>query len=388
MVLIARNSLRRIQHQITQIHYDDDRLFGGKLAAVWQMYYQSRAYRDDFYKARCLNCLSEVFDNFNNDTPKLNGASLSAGAAGFCYVVTMLHQERWLPLDLEQTLADLDNYLFESALLLIKNRQLDFWHGAFGILFYFLQRIDTVVIKEKASILVEKIIDEVQGSDNGLWFPNVNKPEDEYIINFSLSHGQTAFLSVLMQAAQKGIQTELITSVVYRGVNFVLKHHRLTDYEHNFSAFPLYINQDSKEPYYSNRLAVCNGDLNVVLLMYRAAEFLQDKNLRERADLVGLCTLQRQNEKATQVTDSHFCHGSAGVAQFYFTFYKITGYQAYYTGYQYWINKTIELLDKDFEKNTFKGEEGSLLNGYVGVMLVLLNYISEERLDWEKLFLL
>jgi hypothetical protein len=267
---------------------------------------------------------------------------------------------------------------------------LDFWHGAFGILFYFLERLHTPRIKAWAEELVQKIVDEVRGSDEGLWLPNILQPEDEATVNFSLSHGQTAFLLILMQAAKKGVQAELARSVVWRGVNFVLKYQMSCDWEQHYSMYPLSINQYTEAPQRNNRLALCYGDLNIALLAYQAADFLNNPSLREKADMIGLTSLMRQSEEATQVSDSHLCHGAAGVAQLYHTFYRLSGHQAYYEGYQYWIDKTIALLDHDLQSGAFEDDAGSLLNGYVGVSLVLLSYIyhKKERLDWEKVFLM
>lgn len=390
MEYTATNYLNKLTYQISQASYDNDGLFGGKLGLVWQSYYQWQATREYAHQEQCLRVLGEIFENLNQDNPQLSGAALSVGAAGFCYVVTMLHRQGWLEFDLNETLADLDAFAYESALEMIAQRKLDFWHGAFGVLFYFLERLSNPLLRQRAEVLVQKIVDEVQGDDDGLWFPNILSPEDESVINLSLSHGQTAFMLVLMQAAKKGVQTELATSVVWRGVNFVIKHHQSANMETEFSLFPLTLNADTEEGKFNNRLALCYGDLNLLLLMYRAADFLQRPDLRRQADLCGVSTVRRQTEKATLVSDSHVCHGAAGVAQLYYTLYKLTNHEAYYRAYQTWIDKTIALLDHDLEKKTFKGQEGSLLNGYVGIQLVLLGYIyhKREQLDWAKVFLL
>lgn len=380
--------LNKIEATTSQVQYENDGLFGGKLGLVWQNYYLWQATREYAHKEACLRVLGEVFDNLNNDTPQLSGAAMSGGAAGFGYVVTHLHRAEWLDFDLNQTLADLDEFIYESALEHIQQRKLDFWHGAFGMLFYFLERLPHH--RQRAEVLIQKIVEQVQGDDDGLWFPNVMREEDEPIINFSLSHGQTAFMLVLMQAAQKGIEEELVRSVVARGVNFLLRHERTVDYVTDFSYFPLCVHANTAEPRYNNRLAVCYGDLNLVLLMYKAAAFFDNAALKKRADLLGLNTLRRQNEQATLVSDSHFCHGAAGVAQFYHSLYRISGQEGYYKGYQYWIDRTIAALHQDLATDAFRETKGGLVSGYAGVALVLLTYIyhQRERLYWEKVFLL
>lgn len=374
-------------HRQTE-EYESDGLFEGRLGRIWWYFHEWKATRSQAIKARCLTLVEEVFSHLNNDAPQLYGASLSRGAAGFGYVVTHLHREEWLDFDLNQTLADLDDFIYESALEHIQQRKLDFWHGAFGMLFYFLERLP--LHRHRAEVLIKKIVEQVQGDDDGLWFPNVLQEGEASVINFSLSHGQTAFMLVLMQAAQKGIEEELVLSVVARGVNFLLRHQRAVDYVTDFSYFPLCVHANTAEPRYNNRLAVCYGDLNLVLLMYKAAAFFDNAALKKRADLLGLNTLRRQNEQATLVSDSHFCHGAAGVAQFYHSLYRISGQEGYYKGYKYWIDRTIAALHQDLATDAFRETKGGLVSGYAGVALVLLTYIyhQRERLYWEKVFLL
>ncbi|MCU0341137.1 MAG: hypothetical protein MUE30_14755 [Spirosomaceae bacterium] len=292
--------------------------------------------------------------------------------------------------DLDETLADLDEYAFQTALQWVDELKLDFWHGAFGVLFYLIERLSNPRHRQWAETLMSKICAQVRGDNNGLWLPNISDPKDESVINFSLSHGQTAFLLVLMQAAKKGVEAELARSVVRRGINLILSYQRSTDYEENFSYFPFWVNDDTQEQYINNRMAVCYGDLNIVLLFYKAAAFLENDDLRRKADLIGLNTLRRQSEKATLVSDSHFCHGAAGVAQLYHSLYRIAGHEGYYKGYQYWIDRTVAALHHDLQNDAFGDNPGGLVTGQVGVALVLLTYIyhQNERLLWEKIFLM
>lgn len=386
MKFIANNYLKKINDIIATTNYKRDALFGGKVGAVWYEYHLWQATNDRKHYDKTNQYINEIFEDLNHDNPKFFGASYSDGAAGFCYVVTMLKKNNFLEISLDE---DLDQYLYKSALQFIEELNLDFWHGAFGVVFYFLERLDKPIIRKNAEILIEKILEKAIISDKGLWFPSIFSEKDEGIINFSLSHGQSSFLIILMNAYNKGLCKDIIPEIIRQGTDFIMSHFEQTDFDNNkYSYFPLTINEATGVKNFSNHLAFCYGDLNIVLLLYHASDFLGDLTLKKKADLLGLSTLMRKDEKITMVTDAHFCHGSAGVAQFYKTFHRLTGIEAYNKGYEYWLDRTLDFTDEALQKDTFGGEKGSLLNGYGGISLVFLSYVSKEKLSWEKIFLL
>jgi lantibiotic biosynthesis protein len=124
--------------------------------------------------------------------------------------------------------------------------------------------------------------------------------------------------------------------------------------------------------------------LNETLLFYRAGKLLDDEELIRLANLTGLSSLMRKDEPSTQIRDSHFCHGSSGLAQFYKVLYQESGNEKYLEGYEYWIEQTILLLEKDMKKDIYIGKEYNFLDGLVGVAFVLLSYISFKPLNWSK----
>lgn len=389
MKFIIDNYLKKIHEANATISYEKDTLFGGKIGAIWQEYHFWQATNDRKHKKKTNQLVNEIFEDLNNDNPKFFGVAYASGAAGFCYVITMLKKYNFLEITLDDDLADLDEYMYESALQLIEKRNLDFWHGAFGIIFYFLERLDNPTIRSNTEILIEKVLEKAVISDKGLWFPSIISEKDEGVINFSLSHGQSSFLIILMNAYNKGLCKDIIPEIIRQGTDFIMSHFEQTDFDNNkYSYFPSSINEATGVKNFSNRLAFCYGDLNIVLLLYHASDFLGDPTLRKKADLLGLSTLMRKDEKTTMVTDARFCHGSAGVAQFYKTFHRLTGIEAYHKGYEYWLDRTLAFTDEALQKDTFGEEKGSLLNGYVGISLVFLSYVSKEKISWEKMFLL
>lgn len=390
MEFVAETYLKKINKLTSTITYENDSFFIGKLGAVWHAYQQYRATNESIYQEKTIRLISEVFENLNNDNPQFNDSvTFCNGVAGFCYVVNELTRTRILETDLDEELADLEDFIYESALQYIEIQNLDFFHGAFGVVYYFLERLNNPTIRAKTQYLIEKILSQVIETEKGVWFTNASLEKDRHIINFSLSHGQTSFLLILMKTYQKGIRLEAIPTIIRKGIDLILSYYEGSNIEKGkYTLFPLTIDSTTQERNSKNRLAFCYGDLNIAWLFYKASDFLNDENLKYKADLIGLSSLIRKDEKSTLIVDSHFCHGSAGVAQFYKSLYRHTGIEAYKKGYEYWIDRTLAFIDQDIQKGTFVGKEGSLLEGWVGVALVLLDYISKERLNWEKMFLL
>lgn len=387
MLQITHNFYNKIKDSYLEVPLENYTFFEGKIGLIWYEYYTWKATNERKNLENVTKYISEVFEDVNNDLPNFYGPSYSGGAAGFCYVVNLLHKARLIEITIDEDLADLEEYLYEACLGLIQDKRLDFWHGAFGIIFYFLERLDNPQIRKYTEDLLEKTFEIIVESKEQYWFPNINAEYDKDIINLSLSHGQCSFYIILMQAYYKGLCKDIIPEIIRKGADFISSLIKTPDFDRSqVSFFPQTINIKDGSVKINNRLAICYGDLNIVLFLYQAGEFLEDPQLSHTAELVGLSTLLRQTEKDTLISDPYLCHGSAGVAQFYKTLYTLSGNKSYQDGYQFWIDKTLDLIDKDLA--TDKTRDASILNGYLGVRLVLLSYISKESLDWEKAFLL
>lgn len=82
--------------------------------------------------------LEKVFDDINDENShQLAGPFLCAGAAGFSHVVHYLCRHKLINFDPARELKYLDEYLFESAKEAISMNNIDYLHGATGIIHYF-----------------------------------------------------------------------------------------------------------------------------------------------------------------------------------------------------------------------------------------------------------
>lgn len=386
---IVERYWEKIHDKIRLVEQPFDGFLGGNLGIVWYYYHLWKVTGVKEYSWKAKQMIEQIFDNMNNE-PKLIGASFGNGAAGFGYVVTYLTKEGFLDIDLDSELADLDEYLYQSALPWIEDDFIDYLHGALGIVHYFSQRLPNPIVNGYLEDIINRILNKAIVDEKGWRLKGyLMKPEEKEEINFSLSHGMPAFLIIILNAHCKGLNIKGIQEIICNAVKYLLHHQIDVDlFEKKFSFFPFNVNEISGERFYGNRLAWCYGDLNVTLFLYRAAEFLKDESLKKKADLIGTFTMMRDTEESTLAKDSHFCHGSSGIAQLYYRLYKMTNIEAYKKGFDKWIENTLVMIDKDLEIGTFNEKEGELLEGWPGVALTLQTYLSKEPITWDKAFLL
>jgi len=387
---IALRQLEKIQQQVDGNKPVDDSFLNGGLGLAFYYYHASRVSEEKKFGDRAHEIVEEIFVSLDSGLPRLAGPAFSNGGAGLCYVINFLNREGFLDFEVEAEFEELDRYLFSTAMNQIEADFIDYLHGALGTILYFSERTGEGQVQCYLDALIEKICGKAVKQPSGYWWRNyllqVSEKED---INFSLSHGLSGILLILLNAYPRCKHKDLIEHVVKEGVRFILKHKIDIDFAENaYSFFPFLIRKDATELIAPNRLAWCYGDLNEVLLFYRAGKLFSDEGLVRLADLIGGQTLLRKKQEMTMISDSHFCHGSSGLAQFYKTLYKESGLPAYLEGYEYWMEQTILLLDTDLEKGVYAGKECDYLEGLIGVGLTLLSYVSERELHWSRSVLL
>jgi lantibiotic modifying enzyme len=369
----------------------NDTLLTGNLGLALYYYNLYKSTRKSRDKGKAEQLLNDVFSHINQDTPTLAGASLSSGAAGLGYLLNEITRDGLIDLDFANEIGELDQYLCDSAEKLIQEDNFDYLHGAPGIVNYFVERSQTRGEQSPyLDFLVDKICACVEEDECGYWFSGcVEGTNGQKVVNFSLSHGLCGILLVLINAYPHSIHKAKLEKTVINVIQFILKHKMDVEFSRNqYSFFPFFAIQGATEISAPNRLGWCYGDLNEVLLFYRAGKWLGDKNLINLADLIGMQSVMRKSAEATLVSGASFCHGAAGLAQFYRTLYRERPLDAYKDGYEYWLDQTVHLLEEDRERNAYAGKEHEVMEGLVGVGLTLLSYVSDQDLKWSKLFLL
>jgi lantibiotic modifying enzyme len=387
---IVKNELAGIHRCISKGIASNDTFLSGNLGLTYYYYTLYTVSEKDEHLTTGRTLLERVFYNLNTGDPGITGPSFSKGAAGLAYITNALVQDNLLDMDMEKEFADMDKFLFDEANAQIENDYIDCLHGAFSIIHYFAEREINTAANKYLNLLVEKVCSRAVKAPDGYWFRNyILQVTDLEEINFSLSHGLSGMLLILIKAYEKSARKDLIREMVIQGIRFISRHQLVIDSANEeYSFYPFSVKINATEIENRPRMAWCYGDLNQVLLFYRAGKLFGDQELVRLAELVGMHSLTRKNVNSTRVTDSHFCHGSSGLAQFYKVLYAESGNKKYLEGYEFWIEQTVLLLQKDMQKGLYKGKEHEFLEGLVGVAFTLLSYTSDKKLNWSKGLLL
>jgi len=387
---IVQEQLNRLNHILGQTNSESDTLLNGKLGLVYYYYNSYEATSNPDYRNRGDELLEGIFKNINSGYPKLIGSSFSTGGAGLGYVVNSLVKDRLIEFDIEEGLRELEEFLYHTASYQIEEDFIDYLHGALGVIHYFTTRGNSPEIRRYLDDLIKKLYSRAIRSDAGYWFSNyVLKLEEKENINFGLAHGLSGILLILLNAYPLSQHKDMIRTVVLQGIRFIRKYKMDVDFSNEeYSFFPFIVNKDADEITAPNRLGWCYGDLNEILVFYRAGNLFKEKELIDLADVLGAQTLLRKTPQATLVTNSCFCHGASGLAQIYRKLCQERALEMYEKGYEYWIEQTVLLAEQELNGGKYIGKELELLEGLLGVGFVLLSYVSPKELTWSKSLLL
>jgi lantibiotic biosynthesis protein len=367
-------------------------LLTGKLGLVLYYFSLYEGLGENEYADKAIDLLEAVMNQKDDELPLLAGTGFSTGTAGLGYILSLMKTSELVEIDLQEDLGELDASLAEIAMKqIVEEDRNDYLHGAMGVVHYFITRSKEPYIRTYLEKLVEAFCDKAVVTEEGIWFRNfiIDQREKERI-DTGLSHGNAGFLLILLNVLEAGILERKVREVVTKGIRFLISRQMKPDpnnEQHTF--FPFSVNcSNFSDTYFSRRLAWCYGDLNIILLLYRASFLLHEPAWKELADTLAVQTVARQDETATLAADSHFCHGTAGLAQFYKTLYALTGNGIFSAATDYWMQKTVELLEVECRENWYSGKECDLLNGLPGINLVLLSYITKKELTWSRSLLL
>ncbi len=136
--------------------------------------------------------------------------------------------------------------------------------------------------------------------------------------------------------------------------------------QHLYSFFPTAICRPDQTCETSQQLTWGCGDLNQVFLFRAAAPLLGDATLLALAQRVGEFTTFRRERPATEVVNTHFGQGTAGLVMMYDLLYRETGDNSYNEARNFWLKKTVSLLVHSNDSSS-----SSFLDGVVGTYIAL-----------------
>ena len=214
-------------------------------------------------------------------------------------------------------------------------------------------------------------------------------PQFPEVATLGLADGLAAELLLLLRLHKMGIQHATLLPGLRSGLARLLKLRQQVDFSEGlYNAFPYHTPPDfSPAALSSQELSWRHGDVGQSLLLYKFAEELPNAELLPIAELVGLNTLLRTSWQSTQLNTSQVGQGTAGLAYLYQRVYRLSGHAAYRKGAAFWLEKTNTLLQQELATGFYREQKGDIMQGLVGVGLVLLSSLLDEDLEWDRLVL-
>lgn len=207
-------------------------------------------------------------------------------------------------------------------------------------------------------------------------------------LQLGLSAGLADELLVLINLCHAGVEDTESRQRIHIGIQRILATKRNVDFsEQQYSVFPYQVHSQLKETTFSSELSWRRGDIGQSFLLYKAHNLSQDSDLLNIAELVGLNTLLRTTSDNTEIVGSQLESGAAGLAHIYHKLCQLSGNEAYQRGQIYWLTQTQQWLRQELATGFYNNHLGDLLQGLIGVGLVLLSAMTEKELRWDEIVL-
>jgi hypothetical protein len=164
------------------------------------------------------------------------------------------------------------------------------------------------------------------------------------IINYSLPDGRTGELLKLLKSYTKGQRDLEIEIYVRQQIKILMEHIQEVQYAHNamMSHFPVELNPHTGEKQYTHEFSWTRGDLPTLVLLYQADKAFGNDEYSFIAHAVGSIVAKRTQIEPINQNPS-FRHGTAGIAECFYTLHHLTSKSFYLEAYQSWITETYRL---------------------------------------------
>lgn len=322
--------------------------------------------------------------------------SFCSGVGGSIYLLSYLSTKKIIDLP-TSFFEDIDKIFTVSASNHLNHNNYDFLHGAGGMLLSMLQRpqenheVLTQMINKLLAIRVEY---------NGLkiwrYYSAQEDLRDKFIISLGLSHGIPSMMVLLAKFIEKGFCVKECSEAIKECVELLYSVRNSNITAANFSFYPSRVVLNEKISHKA-RLGWCYGDLGIGSAFYTVGSILGNSEYKDHGIEIyrHYCVEENKNEFA--VRDAQFCHGSAGIAHMYRRMYVNTNMPKFQLMSKFWIDETIRLANHENGICGYKTWYGpdikwknstGLLEGVVGIGLVLSSFSQNSDIDWDECFLL
>jgi lantibiotic modifying enzyme len=357
--------------------------------------------KDEIYKEKSLQLLNKLLDVFGE---RELYAGFLEGFEGIFYTVQYL--KRCNIIDNDTILEDLEEHLLRSLSLDIKLNNYDPLHGSVGKLLYIINA-ENKSQEEKENLISDFLIglqnDSIMTEEGIFWF---DKHEGKVeLVCLGLAHGTSGILTFLLRLKELEFKNPLIDKLLKGGLRGLLSTKNKISC---VSAYPTFHSKNIEDIDFESRLGWCAGDLGIAHTLFYANKILKDDALKKEAhDLLGkVISRNISNSKLIHYEDysffdTGFCHGISGIVYILHKINSELNNDQITKRMEFWTKELIHNLDKQlsleediylpwYRQDTdysYTLDKNRMLNGYVGVGLVLLS-LEYKKYDWSDFFML
>jgi hypothetical protein len=352
-----------------------DGLFTGKLSYVYSLIHLDKTGK---YADKANQILETVIsDVLNANSSLLFKESIYGGLSGLGWLLREMDQLNLLSDNNNIDLSGLNEKFFEDAIKYTEDNNFDYLYGGIGILYY----LNLCGHKEYVTAIIDKILEKENHNDNSPFFNDAGLLHGTH---FGYAHGLPALVKIFSEINDERMNSLINDSLKYQE-NIIRNNNTII--ESTRYILPRTVYKENEELFlnWQPSLSWSNSDLNFSTALYSLPEIYKTDSLIENANIIIEESAKRiELQQTIHNEDYRLFFGSAGVAQLYKALYdqnimtEITS-----TSYEHWINKTYDFLDKPNGESDY-----SYINGKIGAILSIKEYMGDNVGDWDKLLLL
>ncbi|WP_106831616.1 lanthionine synthetase LanC family protein [Parabacteroides pacaensis] len=336
-------------------------------------------YKEEYYLKKVYELTDHIMET------NLNNYSLGYGVAGIAWTINSLKDFK-LFANMDDWFIDVDQFLEQEYFNAIQNNNMDYFEGAAGILFYFLERKNFSL--DKMDKYIKNFCDYIRVRLNQKdWIElKFDRKRNEYykVMNLGVPHGLTGILLILLLIKEKTpFNTNyLIMEVINLIFSFEIKSSPYICH------FPYIYKNDNTKVF--STIGWCFGDLMVGYALLKAGIILRNEYYFHYGEKILIDTIPRENQFKEKLI---LCHGFTSLAYIYENVYYKTKNNIFKTRSIYYQKKSIELFEVRYQKYIYDNNDiffknPSLFAGYSGFFLSLLSWNYNHVNNWLNCLLL
>lgn len=402
-VLLVRLNLL-LENPVTYTLTESYSLYGemGGIILFMKRYSELKGSETEF--ENCHKLLSNAYTIYSKALYNTT-SSYAFGPIGILWLFGFLYETGYFEDEQDEVLLPFDDYVYTTALDLLKHSNYDPIHGGVGAMRYFVVRSG---FHHYLKILIPELLSLLNTNEEGTYVYqnknlNVGLPseisQDARIVNLGIAHGIPGIALFLLSCYKKlpGQQLQsTLKSAITGIISFILNNANTDDY--SISIYPQYVVEKENNYSRNSRIAWCYGDYSIAYLLYEAGNHLDNDKWKEEAIKIAQHSCLRLNHEQTSVFDAGLCHGTSSGLIFSKYFYNKTKQSVFSHNMNFWARKTLDLGSFSDGlagykywiwnmNDSFKWRNDlTFLTGISGTGLCLLEYLfgDEDIGDWSS----